>query len=141
MWVECEKGKMPEDVLPIHKIETNGHQFIDAVTDSVFVTDRFKQEVRECIRKHVTHPAFGSDWYWEEVNGNKFDGFQARFWSENENKEYAYKKYMIAGGSVGPYSMWWITDKDGKRKNLVDEGVAVECYFDSETHTYQQLLK
>lgn len=51
------------------------------------------------------------------------------------------KRYMIAGGSVGPYSQWWITDKDGKRKNLVDEGVAVECYFDSATHTYQPVLK
>lgn len=80
MWVEFEKGQMPEDVLPIHKIETNGHQFIDAVTGKVYVTDKFKEEKRIAIRKHVTHPAFGSDWYWE-VNGPKFDGFQPLYWS------------------------------------------------------------
>ena len=58
--------------------------------------------------------------------------------SDNNNSD-DYKKYMIAGGSVGTYEQWWIIDKEGNRKNLVDEGVAVECYFDPVTHTYQPL--
>ena len=51
------------------------------------------------------------------------------------------KMYMLAGGSVGRYDDWWITDKDGKRINLVDEGRVNECYYDSTTHTYQPVFK
>ena len=79
-WIKTEEI-MPENCLQIHNIETNGHQFIDAATDEVFVTDEFKKDIRKCIRKHSTHPAFGEYWFWSDVDGNKFDNFQVKYWS------------------------------------------------------------
>ena len=61
--------------------DTGNHQFIDAATDEVFVTDEFKKDIRKCIRKHSTHPAFGEYWFWSDVDGNKFDNFQVKYWS------------------------------------------------------------
>lgn len=82
-WKECMSGNMPEDLLQITSKETNGHDFIDKYTISVWVTDEFKEEIRECRRVHNSHPA-NPHWCWEmKVNFN--DTFKIRYWSLKED--------------------------------------------------------
>lgn len=81
-WTEVKQGTMPEDLTQTYKVEINGHQFIDTITDFVYVTDQFKKEIKEARRAHMTHPAYGSKWFWqskERINLN--DNFEPRYWS------------------------------------------------------------
>lgn len=54
MWVECEKGQMPEDVLPIHKIELPQIFISQSLKDAKTTFSTLHEELPKRIKGPIT---------------------------------------------------------------------------------------
>lgn len=83
IWNACVNGNMPEDVLPLKDAKTIHRKYVDKITETVLVTDEYKEEIRETFRFRYNHPSY-YEWYWN-LPINFKDNFRVMYWAKKED--------------------------------------------------------